>query len=52
VTAGFRVWVLLHSELTEPEQLLDPQQESGAANPADQNGDLHIARQYCPTTVR
>ncbi|BBZ49186.1 hypothetical protein MHEI_09030 [Mycobacterium heidelbergense] len=38
-------------ELTEPEQLLDPQQEAGAADPTDQNGDLHIARQYCPTTT-
>jgi hypothetical protein len=30
---------------------LNPQQEAGAANPTDQNGDLHIARQYCPASV-
>ena len=33
-------------KLPEAEQLLDPQQEAGAPDPTDQNGDLHIARQY------
>ena len=33
-------------ELAQSEQLLHPQQEAGAADPADQNRDLHIARQY------
>jgi hypothetical protein len=41
----------LRLKLTEPEQLLNPQQEAGAANPTDQNGDLHIARQYCPAAA-
>jgi hypothetical protein len=36
-------WVLSLRELTQAEQLLDPQQEAGAADPTDQNGDLHIA---------
>ena len=42
----------LGAELPEAEQLLDSQQEAGAADPTDQNGDLHIARQYCPATMR
>ena len=42
VVAGSRIRMLLRFELTEPEQLLDPQQETGAANPTDQNGDLHL----------
>ena len=51
VVVGSRVWVLLRCELTQPEQLLNPQQEAGAANPTDQNGDLHVhdstARRPC-----
>ncbi len=51
VVAGSRVWVLLRFELSQPEQLLNPQQEAGAANPTDQNGDLHVddstARRLC-----
>jgi hypothetical protein len=35
--------VLSFRKLTEAEQLLDSQQEAGAADPTDQNGDLHIA---------
>ena len=35
-------------ELTQAEQLLHAEQEAGAADAADQNGDLHIARQYRP----
>jgi hypothetical protein len=35
VTVGFGVWALLCLKLTQPEQLLDSQQESGAANPTD-----------------
>ena len=42
VVAGSRIWVLLRFELTQPEQLLSPQQEAGAANPTDKNGDLHV----------
>ncbi|BBY04615.1 hypothetical protein MSEO_51140 [Mycobacterium seoulense] len=41
----------LRFELPQPEQLLNPQQEAGAANPTDQNGDLHVddstARRPC-----
>ena len=37
-------------ELTQAEQLLDSKQEAGAADPTDQNGDLHIARQYARAT--
>lgn len=51
VVAGSRIWVLLRLELTQPEQLLNTQQEAGAANPTDQNGDLHVddstARRLC-----
>jgi len=32
--------------LAQTEQLLHPEQETGAANPAHQNRDLHTARQY------
>jgi hypothetical protein len=42
----------LRGELTKTEQLLDPQQETGTADPTDQNSDLHTARQYCPPTMR
>ena len=42
------VWNLLRTELTEPEQLLNTQQEPGAADPTDQHCDLHTARQYRP----
>jgi hypothetical protein len=33
-------------ELAQSKELLYPEQEAGAANPADQNRDLHTARQY------
>jgi hypothetical protein len=43
VVAGHGVRPLLGRELAQPEQLLDPQQEAGAADPTDQNGYLHTA---------
>src|SRR6202022_1916628 len=33
-------------ELAQTEQLLHPEEKAGAANPADQNRDLHTGRQY------
>jgi hypothetical protein len=52
VTAGFRVWAPLRVKLTQPEQLLNPQQEAGAANPTDQNGDLHLSLTEHDSTAR
>ena len=39
-------WVGPGAELPPAEQLLHAEQEAGAANPTNQNGDLHIGRQY------
>lgn len=52
VTAGFRVWTPLRVKLTQPEQLLNPQQEAGAANPTDQDGDLHLSLTQHDSTAR
>ncbi|BBX39856.1 hypothetical protein MSIM_13070 [Mycobacterium simiae] len=38
-------------ELTQTEELLNTQQKPGAADSADQNGDLHTGRQYRSVTV-
>jgi hypothetical protein len=51
VAGGFGTWALLRPELTQAEQLLDAKQEPGAADPPDQHGDLHTARQYRPATL-
>src|SRR5258707_405759 len=39
-------------KLAEAQQMLHPQQKARAADPTDQNGDLHSARQYRPTITR
>ncbi|BBX95157.1 hypothetical protein MLAC_04510 [Mycobacterium lacus] len=39
-------------KLAQAEQLLNPEQEAGTADPTDQNGDLHSARQYLPAAMR
>ncbi|CKT40538.1 Uncharacterised protein [Mycobacterium tuberculosis] len=39
------------SKLAQAEQLLDPEQEAGAADSTGQNGDLHIAGQYLPAPI-
>jgi hypothetical protein len=52
VAVGPGVWAPLRLELTQPEQLLNTQQESGAANPTDQNGDLHLTFTGLDSTAR
>ena len=42
MAVGPGVWAPLRLELTQPEQLLNTQQEAGAADATDQNGDLHL----------
>ncbi|EUA19434.1 hypothetical protein I552_9177 [Mycobacterium xenopi 3993] len=37
---------VIGGELAQAEQVLDTEQEAGAAHAADQNRDLHTARQY------
>jgi hypothetical protein len=49
VYAGIRG---LLRKLTQPEQLLNPQQEPGAANPTDQNRDLHLTFTGLDSTAR
>ncbi|GBE65690.1 hypothetical protein MFM001_21520 [Mycobacterium sp. MFM001] len=41
-----RAGCTLASELAEAEQMLHAEKKAGAADPADQNRDLHTGRQY------